>query len=358
MNEPVLDNVPPELILYIFHFVPLVDLATKVSLVCHDWQDMIMDLEFWRMQCDKIIDSRNVDMYIKSMGLTLKIDDQLTLTKYLCLDLLRTVLPTRLITTCAFRRPNALHDFVICLPKRLNEYVYQVHENSTHVDTNVLSDEPIPTSLRKVPFYYVEMTLMEGSSSTSTDATVTLGFAHKNYAANKQPGWNTGSVAYHGDDGGIFVGPTGRHTYSREVYHIGDTVGVGLHIPSNRVFFTKNAQLQMVACSINENEPLHICVGMWDKIHISMNFGKEKPFVFDLSTIANHEGFSEFTKVKQIQEHFDITRYANVTRDEHVRYILDQLREIQTRILHPQNITDDELREMLTFVNTARENLD
>jgi hypothetical protein len=48
---------------------------------------------------------------------------------------------------------------------------------------------------------YFEVTIVDGGQQNI----VAVGVAPEGYSTGAQPGWNAGSVGYHGDDGGLFA---------------------------------------------------------------------------------------------------------------------------------------------------------
>jgi len=61
---------------------------------------------------------------------------------------------------------------------------------------------------------------------------IAIGLARRSYPKNRHPGWNKGSIAYHADDGKIFVG-SGRGSPFGPRCHKGDVMGCGVLFPRN-----------------------------------------------------------------------------------------------------------------------------
>ena len=59
---------------------------------------------------------------------------------------------------------------------------------------------------------------------------IAIGLARKDYPKNKQPGWNRGSIAYHADDGKVFVGSGVGAPFGPRC-HKGDVMGCGVLFP-------------------------------------------------------------------------------------------------------------------------------
>jgi len=61
---------------------------------------------------------------------------------------------------------------------------------------------------------------------------------------NNLPGWDIGSVGYHGDDGRVWNSNTGIWgSVFRDGFGTGDTVGCGITLDRQRIFLTKNGTI-------------------------------------------------------------------------------------------------------------------
>lgn len=83
------------------------------------------------------------------------------------------------------------------------------------------------------------------------DKAITIGIAPSFYEANRQPGWNRYSFAYHADDGGIFL-ETGYSRFKKEVCGKGDIMGVEFDVDTRIVKFFKNGT-EVYSHTINVN---------------------------------------------------------------------------------------------------------
>lgn len=63
---------------------------------------------------------------------------------------------------------------------------------------------------------------------------IAIGLAHKDYPKHRHPGWNKGSIAYHADDGKIFVG-SGEGSRFGPRCQKGDVMGCGILFPRKYV---------------------------------------------------------------------------------------------------------------------------
>ena len=61
---------------------------------------------------------------------------------------------------------------------------------------------------------------------------IAIGLARKDYPKNRHPGWNRGSIAYHADDGKVFVGSGVGAPFGPRC-HKGDIMGCGVLFPRN-----------------------------------------------------------------------------------------------------------------------------
>ncbi|ERF74527.1 hypothetical protein EPUS_08938 [Endocarpon pusillum Z07020] len=119
---------------------------------------------------------------------------------------------------------------------------------------SILADHPVPAGL-SVYYYEIEMLDPETGKSHDTPtagdeamAIIALGFCTSSAKLIEFPGWppkpiapNVQSWAYHGDDGGFYASDEKKwpRQYGKH-YGPGDTVGCGLEVDSQRIFFTRN----------------------------------------------------------------------------------------------------------------------
>ncbi|KAF8771023.1 SPRY domain-containing protein 3-like isoform X1 [Argiope bruennichi] len=75
---------------------------------------------------------------------------------------------------------------------------------------------------------------------------IAIGLARKDYPKYRHPGWNKGSIAYHADDGKIFVGSGVGDPFGPRC-HKGDIMGCGIIFPRDFVSFYD--------CDLDSNAP-------------------------------------------------------------------------------------------------------
>ncbi|KAH7681487.1 Concanavalin A-like lectins/glucanases protein [Dioscorea alata] len=99
----------------------------------------------------------------------------------------------------------------------------------------IQADCPVPT---RRAAYYFEMTVKNSGVKGQTS----IGFTHQQYKMRRQPGWETNSCGYHGDDGNLYRGQGKGEPFGPR-FGTGDTVGSGINFISQVFFFTKNGEL-------------------------------------------------------------------------------------------------------------------
>jgi hypothetical protein len=76
--------------------------------------------------------------------------------------------------------------------------------------------------------HYFEIEIVD----PGTSCYIAIGLARKDYPKNRHPGWNKGSIAYHADDGKVFVGSGVGAPFGPRC-HKGDIMGCGVLFPIN-----------------------------------------------------------------------------------------------------------------------------
>ncbi|XP_076353032.1 SPRY domain-containing protein 3-like isoform X2 [Tachypleus tridentatus] len=78
--------------------------------------------------------------------------------------------------------------------------------------------------------HYFEIEIVEPGENCY----IAIGLARRDYPRRRHPGWNKGSIAYHADDGKIFVGSGVGDPFGPRC-HKGDVMGCGIIYPSDYV---------------------------------------------------------------------------------------------------------------------------
>eukprot|EP01102_Stenamoeba_stenopodia_P007298 TRINITY_DN2040_c0_g4_i2.p1 TRINITY_DN2040_c0_g4~~TRINITY_DN2040_c0_g4_i2.p1 ORF type:complete len:1372 (-),score=296.41 TRINITY_DN2040_c0_g4_i2:256-4371(-) len=155
-----------------------------------------------------------------------------------------------------------------------DNYIVRYDNGDMNVPALVRSTKPInPT----VTWAYFEVYVI---ATNGPKATVAIGLANEDYPLDQQPGWQSGSYGYHGDDGNKFF--DSQHDSYGPRFTVGDVVGCGYNNITKEIFYTKNGFLVGTAF---ENAPsnLFAVVGLaspGERVYV--NFG-QNPFVFDFS---------------------------------------------------------------------------
>ncbi|KAL4230338.1 hypothetical protein ACF0H5_010721 [Mactra antiquata] len=82
--------------------------------------------------------------------------------------------------------------------------------------------------------------------------TIAMGLGPHNYAPNRQPGWNSQSIGYHADDGGIFL-ESGSPTRRTLKCQVGDIMSFYIDFARNKGFFRRNGE-KVIELNLNFNK--------------------------------------------------------------------------------------------------------
>ncbi|XP_039124588.1 LOW QUALITY PROTEIN: ran-binding protein M homolog [Dioscorea cayenensis subsp. rotundata] len=148
----------------------------------------------------------------------------------------------------------------------------------------IQADCPVPT---RRAAYYFEMTVKNSGVKGQTS----IGFTHQQYKMRRQPGWETNSCGYHGDDGNLYRGQGKGEPFGPR-FGTGDTVGSGINFISQVFFFTKNGELVgSVPKEIRSNLYPTVAVHSQNE-EVTVNFGNQ-PFRFDVESFIAEERFKQ-----------------------------------------------------------------
>ncbi|KXZ54134.1 hypothetical protein GPECTOR_5g234 [Gonium pectorale] len=110
--------------------------------------------------------------------------------------------------------------------------------------------------------------------------------------------WEDGSYAYHGDDGKKFLGNGMGEPYG-PTFGTGDTVGAGIHMGRQELFFTKNGS-KLKPAHRPVRTGLYPTIGLHSKGElVQVNFGA-KPFVFDLEGMLAEEKAAQRAAIESL----------------------------------------------------------
>lgn len=108
---------------------------------------------------------------------------------------------------------------------------------------SIRANAPVISSQR---VYYYEVTIVNDGDHGK----IGVGFAHKDFKLQRQPGWDPHSYGYHGYDGMKYSGSGQGQEYA-PTFAKGDVVGAGLHLERQEIFFTKNGKFLKVGLEVH-----------------------------------------------------------------------------------------------------------
>lgn len=147
---------------------------------------------------------------------------------------------------------------------------------------SVRADVSIPTS--GLGLYYFEITIADHGDT----GRIGIGLCARNVRLEKMPGWESGSYAYHGDDGMLFLRTGASGTPYGPKYGTGDVIGCCWDLVDNTVFFTKNGK-HLGTAFRSLSGTLYPTIGMQSMGgRVKANFGTD-PFVFDIEAFAQQQ---------------------------------------------------------------------
>lgn len=178
-----------------------------------------------------------------------------------------------------------------------------VNPEDKEVSGIVRANTHIPSS---VGSYYFEIRILHLSGHDGCN--VGVGLSKLQGELNRMPGWDAQCFGYHGDDGNFFSASGTGKGYGPK-FSMGDTVGCGIDINLNMVWFTKNGLHLGVApheCKPGELENLYPTVGLrtpGERLYV--NFG-QCPFEFDF------DGYRDILNNRKIRMLETVKMPANI----------------------------------------------
>lgn len=155
----------------------------------------------------------------------------------------------------------------------------------------IQADKPVPD---KRLVYYFEIFVKNAGAKGQ----IAIGFTNQGFKMRRQPGWETNSCGYHGDDGNLYNGLGKGETFG-PTFTTNDTVGAGINYASQEFFFTKNGAV--VGGVYKEIKgPLFPTVAVHSQNEeIEVNFG-QREFAFDLKEYERQEAMKQKSTVDKI----------------------------------------------------------
>ncbi|CAM6015978.1 unnamed protein product [Sphagnum balticum] len=131
-------------------------------------------------------------------------------------------------------------------------------------------------------YYYFEITIKD----CGLDGRIGIGFTDEDFRNDRQPGWESNSYGYHGDDGGLFQGTSKGFPFAfGPKFSTHDIVGAGIDHLKQEIFFTKNGEL-VGHCIPNEvRDTLYPTIGLHSQgAKVEVNFRQQEfKYDFDLN---------------------------------------------------------------------------
>uniref|UniRef100_A0A6M2FCP4 B30.2/SPRY domain-containing protein n=1 Tax=Populus davidiana TaxID=266767 RepID=A0A6M2FCP4_9ROSI len=155
----------------------------------------------------------------------------------------------------------------------------------------IQADKPVPD---KRLVYYFEIFVKNAGAKGQ----IAIGFTNQGFKMRRQPGWETNSCGYHGDDGNLYSGHGKGETFG-PTFTTNDTVGAGINYAAQEFFFTKNGAV--VGGVYKEIKgPLFPTVAVHSQNEeIEVNFG-QREFAFDLKEYERQEAMKQKSTVDKI----------------------------------------------------------
>ena len=140
---------------------------------------------------------------------------------------------------------------------------FESNKKRRNANSMIFTTSSIPENAR---FFYFEVTV-EDEGDTKI-VCIGLTKADPNYKNGRSPGWDPGTIGYHGDDGGIFHETGGSNKIAQQPFGSEDTVGcMFIHEKDNEdgslflCYFTKNGKY-LDTVKVLEKDDYHPTIGM------------------------------------------------------------------------------------------------
>ncbi|WCJ44245.1 SPla/RYanodine receptor (SPRY) domain-containing protein [Euphorbia peplus] len=155
----------------------------------------------------------------------------------------------------------------------------------------VQANKPAPV---KRLVYYFEIYVKNAGEKGQ----IAIGFTSDTFKMRRQPGWESNSCGYHGDDGYLYRG-LGKGEPFGPPFTSKDTVGAGINYASQEFFFTKNGAV-VGAVYKDIKGPLFPTVAVHSRNEeVEVNFG-QKQFAFDLREYETQQRAKQQITIEKI----------------------------------------------------------
>jgi len=122
-------------------------------------------------------------------------------------------------------------------------------------------------------YYYFEITIKD----CGLDGRIGIGFTDEDFKNYRQPGWESNSYGYHGDDGALFHDGFTVDINFGPTFSTNDIVGAGIDHLKQNIFFTKNGKLEGHCIPNEVRNTLYPTIGLHSRGEkVEVNFGQEK----------------------------------------------------------------------------------
>ena len=290
--------LPSEIIKLIFSYLD-VETVKVCSCVCNEWKNII-ERYIWN---DIILDSfknlKNIDPNINYLNLKNTNISKVLIYRYF------SRLPSKFISI-DFELFNEIPNFEVI--QLQNQHKIEIKERKVKFigslegsDRIITSNIPISNKIFLYPYtsnsyvnaiisniYYYEIHVSnESFRQPWNNECVSLGFANKHHPLlGYQLGWCPNSIGYHSDDGKIYRN-SGNGKDFLEKWGKGDTIGAGIIMKSNVVFFTKNGKLiKFYNVNFPKKNGVFPMIGIDCSSEIQYNFGNNQ-FKFNIEAFIN-----------------------------------------------------------------------
>jgi hypothetical protein len=127
-------------------------------------------------------------------------------------------------------------------------------------------------------YYYFEITIKD----CGLRGYIGIGFTDEDFKNYRQPGWESNSYGYHGDDGNLFHEPLRPDTGFGPTFSTNDIVGAGSDHLKQKIFFTKNGKLVGRYIPNEVKDTLYPTIGLHSRGEkVEVNFGQQN-FAYNL----------------------------------------------------------------------------